>query len=143
MIRRRWIPVALIIGVPVLGFVAYEHSRISIPPTPPIDKITVTISGDVTVSTTTDPARIASVIAFLNQNDDFWMYSWGTFPTPRYSVRFESAGQLQYVVWISVPSGNWIGFRNAGGTSKDNVLRLISAAEYANILGRLGIVPAP
>jgi hypothetical protein len=121
--------------VPILSACS---SRIDIPGAPPVDRIEVTHNMD-TLSTITDPKEIAAIISFLRSRDTGWHGAIGTFPTPMYNVTFESSGAFRYVVWISVPSGNWIGFRADGKSASDNVLREITPKEWSDLVGMLHI----
>ncbi len=134
--KQTWTIVATILGALIV--LAPGCSQSILVPSIVIDRITVTDHVRHTTSVITDSEQIHNCVAFIQARRGGWKRPWDTFPSGRYDVAYESNGNFQYVVWISVDGADWIGYRKAGGTSTDNVLKNVSAAEHKEIIRCLG-----
>ncbi|HEY4330520.1 MAG TPA: hypothetical protein VGN88_12345 [Phycisphaerae bacterium] len=140
----------ILIGVAVLagllmvgisGFLWVRSGIIDIPAAP-IDKIHVWGGTDRhELSVIIDPKIIASLEAFLNARKSGWYSPFGTAPTGEYDLIFEAAATHKYILWISLDSANWIGFRSFENPGHD-LYRDISPADHASLL-KLFALPKP
>ena len=139
MLRRLSTVLSTVLAVLCVAAVApYECIHSVSMPAGAVDRITV-LSGGETVATVTDAGQIQKVEAFFRARKWGWYKTWHTFPAARYTVRCESAGKRQFVVWIGHDGSTWMGFRKHGKDAGDNLLRTISSAERAELLRMLGL----
>jgi len=99
-------------------------------------------TGTQTVETVvSDPGKIAAIIEILDANKSGMRGTWVTYPTPSYTLHFETPEltEIRRVHGRQSSVGyRWLGPDWIGGRSeKGNVLRTISKEDHERLMGLL------